>query len=202
MDQATLVTLDRKIEAEVLEVLDREHIPVTFCKWVYEPHPEEWHLFIATPLRDSKGPLAAYGAVVDAVFKAGINKRVPMGRIYLKSPADPTVKHLQEKASTQWEGFVHIFRHRGNGKGPSYSLVFTPVTRVGFAPVRRFESLDDLKPFLNDDLHVNPSSAQYAIDEMKRTGSGWIHPVTLTSRQMKKLGLTNTTRLSRPALRA
>ena len=174
----------------MLEALDRERIPVSLCKWNYAPNHEEWHLLIATPWYDSKGPRIAVGAVIEAFVKAGIYRRIPHLRFDVNSPADATVKHFQEKPSSQWEGYVHLFRHRGNGKGPSYSLVFTPVTREGFAPVKRFDSPEDLKSFLNGDLHVNPSSSQYALDEMKRTGTGSIHPVTLTSRQMKKLGLT------------
>ncbi len=68
----------------------------------------------------------------------------------------------------QWDGFIHILRHYGNGRAQEYSLVFTPITREDFAPVRRFSSLDDLKSFLIEELHLNPNSFEVALDEMKR----------------------------------
>jgi hypothetical protein len=189
MDQATLVKSDRLIEAEVLEALDRARVPVTLCEWNYVPELHEWQLIIATPWHDSKGPRTTYGAVVDALEKAGIYQRVPMRRVFLKSPGDSLVKLLQQEARTQWDGFVHIFRHHGNGKAQEYSLVFTPITREDFAPVRRFSTLDDLKWFLAKDLHLDLNSFQSALDEMRRSGAGSIYPVTLTTRQIKKLGL-------------
>ena len=100
------------------------------------------------------------------------------------------VKVLQQESRTWWDGFVHILHHHGNGKEQEYSLVFTPVTREGFAPVQRFSTLADLRSFLADDLHLSPNSLQGALDEMRRTGAGSISPVTLTTRQLKKLGLS------------
>ena len=189
MDQAILVRSDRIIEAQVLEALDRVRVPVTLCEWNYVPQLEEWQLIIATPWHDSKGPLTTYRAVVDALEKAGIYQRVPMRRVILKSPGDALVKVLQQEARTQWDGSVHILRHHGNGKPQEYSLVFAPVRREGAAPVQRFSTLDELKSFLSDDLRLNVSSLHDALDEMRRTGAGSIYPVTLTTRQIKKLGL-------------
>jgi hypothetical protein len=127
---------------------------------------------------------------VDVLEKAGIYQRVPMRRVFLMSPDDPLVKLLQQESRTRWDGFVHILRHHGNGKAQDYSLVYTPITREGAAPVQRFSTLDDLRLFLTDDLHLSPSSSQVALDEMRRTGAGSIYPVTLTTRQLKKLGLS------------
>jgi hypothetical protein len=190
MDQATLVKEDRVVEAQLLEALDRARVPVTLCEWNYVPQLEEWQLIIATPWHDSKGPRTAYRAVVDVLEKAGIYQRVPMRRVFLMSPDDPLVKLLQQESRTRWDGFVHILRHHGNGKAQDYSLVYTPITREGAAPVQRFSTLDDLRLFLTDDLHLSPSSSQVALDEMRRTGAGSIYPVTLTTRQLKKLGLS------------
>lgn len=189
MDQATLVRREHIIEAQVLDALDRARVPVTLCEWNYVPELQEWQLIIATPWHDSKGPRTTYRAVIDALEKAGIYKRVPMRRVVLKSPNDSLVKLLQQEARTQWDGFVHILRHHGNGKAQEYSLVFTPITREDFAPVQRFGVLEDLKTFLTEDLHLNPNSFEGALDEMRRTGAGSIYPVTLTTRQIKKLGL-------------
>jgi hypothetical protein len=189
MDQAILVKSDRIIEAQVLEALDRARLPVTLCEWNYVPQLQEWQLIIATPWHDSKGPRTAYRAVVDALEKAGIYQRVPMRRVFLKSPDDPLVKLLQQESRMQWDGFVHILRHHGNGKAQEYSLVFTPIMHEGAAPVQRFSTLDDLKSFLREDLRLNPNSFDGALDEMRRTGAGSIYPIALTTRQVKKLGL-------------
>jgi hypothetical protein len=190
MDQATLVSEDRVIEAQVLEALDRAGVPVTLCEWNYVPRLEEWQLIIATPWHESKGPRAAYRAVVDALEKAGIYQRVPIRRVFLKSPDDWLVKLLQHESRTRWDGFVHILRRHGNGKAQDYSLVFSPITREGFAPVQRFSTVDDLRLFLIEDLHLSPGASRGALDEMRRTGAGSIYPVTLTARQLKKLGLS------------
>jgi hypothetical protein len=190
MDQATLVREDRLIEAQIMDALDRARIPTTLCEWNYVPQLEEWQLVIATPWHDSKGPRTAYRAVVDALEKAGIYQRVPMRRLFLKSPDDSLVKLLLQESQTRWEGFVHVLRHQGNGKAQDYSLVFTPTSRAGAVPVRRFSTLEDVKLFLTEDLHLSPSSLHAAMDEMRRTGAGSIYPVSLTTRQLKKLGLS------------
>jgi hypothetical protein len=189
MDQATLVKGDRVIEAQVLEALDRARIPVTLCEWNYVPELQEWQLVIATPWHDSKGPRTTYRAVVDALEKAGIYKRVPMRRVFLMSPGDALVGRFLEESRTHWDGFVHILRNQGNGRPEEFSLVFAPVTQDGFAPVKPFSTLDALKSFLIENLHVNSTSLQEALHELRRTGAGSIYPVTLTTRQMKKLGL-------------
>jgi hypothetical protein len=187
MDQVTLVGSERIIEAQVLEALNRARVPVTLCKWNYAPQLEEWQLIIATPWYDTKGPRTTYRAVIDALEKAGIYQRVPMRRMFIKSPKDPEVEGLQE-AGSLWEGFVHMLKHDGNGKAQEYSIVFAPITRNGAVPVKRFSTLDELKSFLTEDLRLNPNSFQVALDEMKRSGAGSIYPVTLTTRQIKKLG--------------
>jgi hypothetical protein len=190
MDQSTLVKSDRIIEAQMLDALDRARVPVTLCEWNFIPQLEEWQLIIATPWHDSKGPRTAYREVIDVFEKAGIYQQVPMRRVFLKSPEDSLVKLLQQEAGSQWDGFVHILRHHANGKGQEYSLVFSPVTRDGFARVQRFSKLDDLQSFMSEELQLNPNILQSALDDMKRTGAGSIYPVTLTTRQIKKLGAT------------
>ena len=189
MDQIALVKTDRVIEAEVLDALDKAHLPVALCKWNYVPQVEEWQLIIATPWHDSKGPRTTWKALISALDKAGIYARVPMRRVFLKSPADPLVKLLQQEAGSQWEGVVHVLRHPGNGHAPGYSVVFTPVTGAGSVGVRRFSKLDDLKSFLLEDLGLGPSSVESAVGEMVRRSAGEIRPVSLTARQIKKLGL-------------
>jgi hypothetical protein len=187
MDQTVLVKSDRDIGARVIEALSRAKIPITLCEWNYVPQLEEWQLIIATPWYDSKGPQAAYRALMDALQEADIYEKVPVRRVYIKSPRDPLVKALQQD---QKEGYVHILKHSGQGNGMHYSLIFAPTTGEGGAvPARRFSSLDDLRRFLEEDLRLGSYSIEEALDEMKRSGAGSIYPVALSARQVKKLAL-------------
>lgn len=170
-----------------MEALSRAKMPITFYSWNFVPELEEWQLIIATPWYDSKGPQATYRALVDALQESGIYPRVPVRRVYIKSPSDPLVKALQKD---QKEGFVHILKHSGQGNGMHYSLIFAPNTGEGGAvPARRFSSLDDLRRFLEEDLRLGSHSIEEALDEMKRSGAGSIYPVVLSARQVKKLAL-------------
>ncbi len=170
-----------------MEVLSRAKIPVTFSEWNYVPELEEWQLIIATPWYDSKGPQATYRALVDALQEASIYEKVPMRRVFVRSSRDPLVKALQREVK---EGFVHILKHPGHGNGMQYSLIFAPITGEGAVPVRRFSSLDDLRRFLAEDLRLGSHSVEEALDEMRRSGTGSIYPVVLSTRQGKKLGLS------------
>lgn len=181
MDQAVLVKNDRDIGAQVVEALNRVKIPVTLWEWIYVPQLEEQQMIIATPWYDSKGPQTTYRALVDALQKAGIYERVPMRRLFLKSPADPVVKALQREAKEQVQGTIHILKH-----GNEYSLVFAAITSTG---VPRFSNLDDLRRFLAANLRLKSSSIEDAFDEVKHSGAGSIYPVTLTAREVKRFGL-------------
>jgi len=190
MDQTTLVNRDLNAGARVMEALSRTKIPITLCKWVYLPELEEWHLVVASPWYDTKGALKTYGAVSDALERAGIYKKVPIGRVRVTSPANPLAQAPQRKASEPRDGFVHILKHAGSKNGDRYSLIFAPISGPGGAlPARRFSTLDDLRLFLAKDLHLRSGSIEDAIDEMKRVGASSVHPVSLTIRHARKLGL-------------
>jgi len=73
---------------------------------------------------------------------------------------------------------------------PAANLPTTaPVTRSA-APVRRFSGPDDLQSFLADDLRLNHDAIRAALDEAKQSGAGTIYPLILTTRQIRKLGLS------------
>ncbi|MBZ5610158.1 MAG: hypothetical protein LAP38_18000 [Acidobacteriia bacterium] len=188
MDQAVLVKSDRDIGARVIEAVSGAHIPVTLVDWMYVPQLEEWQLIIATPWFDTKGPLTAYRALVDALKKAEIYEDVPTRRVFLRSPTDPLVKALQREVRQHDEGFLHILKHATRHPA-EYSVVFAPVAGVGGAvPWRRFSSLDELKTFLSDDLGLGPSAIDEALHDLQRSDASSIYPMTLTTRQMKRLG--------------
>jgi len=118
----------------------------------------------------------------------GIYERVPMRRIIIKSPADPIVKALQQEVKEQKQGTAYVLKH-----GSEYSLIFPaafPLTGAGGpVPVARFATPEELRLFLARELHVRPSSIEDALDEVTHSGSASIYPVTLTSRDVKRLGL-------------
>jgi hypothetical protein len=190
MDQATLVNRDLNVGARVMEALSRTKIPITLCKWIYLPELEEWHLVVASPWYDTKGPLKTSGAVIDALERAGIYKQVPIRRVRFMGPDDPLVKALQQQVRQQRDGFVHILKQARPKNGDQYSLIFAPIAGPGgVLPARRFSTLDDLRLFLAQDLHLRSGSIEDAIDEMKRTGVSSVHPVELATRHARKLGL-------------
>jgi hypothetical protein len=190
MDQTTLVTRDLNAGALVMEALSRTKIPITVCKWVYLAELEEWHLVVASPWYDTKGPLKTYGAVIDALERAGNYKKIPIGRVRVTSPANPLATAPRQNLREPRDGYVHILKHTRSNNGHQYSLIFAPIAGPGGAlPARRFSTLDDLRLFLAQDLHLRSSAIEDAIDEMKRVGASSLHPVSLAIRHAKKLGL-------------
>jgi len=189
MDQAALVKSDRDIGAKVAEALSRVKIPVSLFDWTYVPRLEEWQLVIASPWVDTKGPLSAYRSLAGALQKANIYEEVPLRRVYLRSPTDPLVKTLERKVKEHHnEGFLHILKHDGKS-GKQYSVVFAPIAGPGGSvPALRLSNLEELRAFLSRDLGVRQRAIDEAVEELERSGSSSISPVTLTTRQMKKLG--------------
>ncbi len=169
-----------------MEALSRARIPIALCEWTYMPELAEWQLIVATSWYDSKGPLTANKALVDALQVAGIYQRVPIRRVSVRSPNDPVVKALQAELKYQNQGFVHILKHNGQ-----YSVLFAPVSGEGGGPIsaRRFSDLVNLKSFLADDLHLRQSAIEDALREMKSSGTASVYPVSLTARDLKKLRL-------------
>jgi hypothetical protein len=180
MDQATVVKRDRDIGARVIEALSTQSVPIAIWDWAYDPATEEWQLVIATPWIDSEGPRATYRALTDALQKAKIYPEVPMRRVF---PSDPRAKRIEKN-----EGLVHILKHQTRNQ-PGYSVVFAPTTRSGSVPMRSFWTLDDLKEFLSKDLSVRPGKLDEAVHEVEHTGATLLSPVTLTTNQLKRLGL-------------
>jgi len=190
MDKATLVKSDIDITALILDALSRTKIPVTFCDWRYVDELEEWQLVIATPWYDQKGPRTTYAAVIDALQEARIYDDVPMRRIFLMSPEDPSVQELEKETKSRNEGFLHVLRHRDSGNGQEYSVLFAPITGLGGAvPAKRFSAIAELRDFLVKRLRLRQRTVEDALDELNDEGHTSIFPVNLTVREIKKVGL-------------
>ena len=187
MDQTVLVKSDRDIGAKIIDALSRVHFPITLWDWAYIPQLVEWQLIIASPWVKSKGPRTTYRAMVDALQKASIYDQAPVRRVFLRSPDDPLVKALEREVKEQNEGFLHILKDQDRAE---YSVIFAPVTRTGGAVPRRvFSTLNDVKDFLASDLGLRASAINDALREMEISDASSIFPVTLTTRQIKKLSL-------------
>jgi hypothetical protein len=187
MDQAILVKSDRDIGAKVIEALGRVGIPVSTWDWTFVPQLEEWQLMIATPWVDQKGPRTTYRALVDALQKANIYSDVPMRRLFLRSPKDEQVRAIQREIRDRNEGFLHILAHPRRGR-MEYSVMFAPLTQDGAAPIKSFTDLESLKEFLSAELNLRSGRIEDAVQEVEDTGASSINQVTLTTRQIKKLG--------------
>lgn len=189
MDKATLVRKDVEVEGLVTGALSRQGVPINLVDWQYVPQLDEWQLVIATPLYDKYGPRNANAAVVTALQRERVYTEIPMRRIFVKSPQDPSVRALEKEARTLTEGTMHIVNF-GTATSGDYSVTYTPYAgRGGPIPGRRFRTLEDLRPFLEDELFIRPSTVEEAFSELQRIRSTSISNVSLTLRQAKKLGL-------------
>ena len=190
MDKTTLVRNDLDTQGRVLNALSLAKIPATLVDLDYIPQLEEWQLIIATPLYDSKGPREAYSRVIKALQDVGIYEDVPMRRVFLKSPSDPSVKAMEAEVKVKTEGAIHILEFTGSNQREQYSVIFAPFAGPGGSvPSKRFGGREQLRAFLEDDLGVSRSSVDEAFAELKRKGSASIFHVQLTRREAKKVGL-------------
>jgi len=190
VDKATLVKSDLETEGRVLSALSLAKVPVTLCQLSYVPRLDEWQLVIATPWYDTKGPHETYSRVIEILQEAGIYEEVPIRRVFLKSPQDLTVKALEQEVRVKTEGAIHIVQYGKTSRGDRYSVIFSPFAGPGGAvPSRRFVGADQLRAFLERDLHISRSSVDDALSELDRKLSASIFHVQLTRKEVRKLGL-------------
>jgi hypothetical protein len=191
MDKTTVVRSDLDTQGRVLNALSQAKIPASLVDLDYVPQLDEWQLVIATRLYDNKGPQEAYSRVIKALQAVGIYEEIPIRRVFLKSPSDPSVKALEAEVKLKTEGEIYIFVDTlyASADQHSYSVIFAPFSGPGGAiPSRRFDGLNLLQTFLEDEVGISRSSVDDALDELKRKGSASFH-VQLTRREAKKLGL-------------
>src|ERR1051326_1196978 len=103
MDKTTLVRSDLDTQGRVLNALSQARIPASLADL------DEWQLVIATRLFDDKGPQEAYSRVIKALQAVGIYEEIPIRRVSLKSPSDPSVRALEAELKIKTEGAIHIF---------------------------------------------------------------------------------------------
>ncbi|HEX8815471.1 MAG TPA: hypothetical protein VF753_08220 [Terriglobales bacterium] len=211
MATATLVSEDIEIGRRIVAALTRANIPVTVYLWAFVPDLQEWQLMIATPLVDSKGPLAVYNEVNKVLHREPLFDKVT---VFLRSPNDRELKALQKESRTApqesfravneeiagrfveeaylYAGSIHIVP-LGNTRGgapETYSVIYAPYSGPGgAAPSRKFDGIQNLKAFLMTELSIDRSSVESALTELSGGGSASIPNVQLRPHELRRLRL-------------
>jgi hypothetical protein len=213
MATATLVNNDIEIGRRIVSALTRASIPVTVYLWAFIPQLQEWQFMVATPLVDTKGPLAAYGEVNRALQKEGIFDDVPLRRIFLRSPNDKVLKSLEKesKAIPQeafrvvneqiagnfvedayvYSGSIDVMRPESRpGAEPQYLVIYTPYSGPGGAvPTIRLQGGEQLREFLERKIGVRRDVVQNTFRELDEKGDAVIPNVQLKRSELKRLEL-------------
>lgn len=201
---ATAALVDRNIEIgrQIVASLTRAKIPVTVYLWAFVS--EEWIFIVATPIVDSKGPLAAYAEINRALQKAGLPDEIANQKIFLMSPSNRELRSLEkESKTTPYEAVrtvntsiagrfvedayvysgIYIQEFESIPKGsPTYYVTYAP-SSVTWAE----RSLEDLRRFLVSMLHVSPDTVELALKELSAKKSASIPDVQLRARDLKRL---------------
>ncbi len=111
MGKAILVDPDIQAGEQLLKELDQSTLDVRAAFWFYSSDSNEWHLVIASPLLESKGPKEAYGRIQSQLDVLKDGHQLSLQDISLVSPDDKLVKLLRSVVKTK-AGISHIrFTH-------------------------------------------------------------------------------------------
>jgi hypothetical protein len=214
MATATLVNSDIEIGRQIVAALTRANLPVTVYLWAFVPQLQEWQFIVATPLVDSKGPLAAYSEVNKVLRKEGVFDDAPLRRIFLRSPNDRVLKTLERESRVVpqesfrvvneqiagnfiedayvYHGSIDIVAvENSRGVVPNtYSVIYFPYLGPGGAvPSRRIEGGENLKDFLEVKIRLRKDVVDSAVKELSESGSASVPNLQLRSQELKRLGL-------------
>jgi len=214
MATATLVNSDIEIGRQIVAALTRANVPVTVYLWAFVPQLQEWQFMIATPLVDSKGPLAAYGEVNKILRREGLLDETPLRRIFLRSPNDRVLKSLEkESRAVPQEAFRVVneqiagnfvedaYLYSGSlditqfetsrGVVPdTYSVIYLPYSGGGAVPSRQIHGTENVREFLQSTLlHLRKDVVESALKELANSDSTSIPNVQLKTQELKRLGL-------------
>jgi hypothetical protein len=208
------VNSDIEIGRQIAAALTRANIPVSVYLWAFVPQLQEWQFIVATPLVDSKGPLAAYGEVNKVLRKEGLFDETPRRRIFLRSPNDRVLKSLEKESRAVpqesfrivneqiagnfvedaylYTGSLDIVRFENSrGVVPNrYSVIYLPYSGGGAVPSRQIDGVEGVKEFLESHLlHLRKDAAESALKELTASGSASIPNVQLKTQELRRLGL-------------
>ena len=211
MATAALVDRDIELGRQIVVSLTQAKIPVTVYLWAFVS--DEWLFIVATPLVDSKGPLAAYDEVNRALQRAGVADQISRQRIFLMSPNDRELKLLEKQSKVApyeavrtvnasiagrfvedaylYGGSVFIAKVGSAQPTPReyYSAIYTPFSGPRHpAPARRFDTLEEVRQFLERELRLDRQTADVQIQKLRTMQSALI-PVSLNPAQLRTLEL-------------
>jgi hypothetical protein len=191
MDKATLVANDVEAEGLVIAALSRANIPVTAVEWNWVPQLHEWQLVVVSSLHDTKGPREAYARIIEALSRAGVYQKIPIRKLFVKSPDDPLAQELVRHLKLMTEGTIHIIRNTPGGKSPQYSVVFAPYlgSTGGAIPSVRLQDGEELRFFLEKRLGIPSYEVTQALNGLAQKGNASIFNVRLNVRRAKRLNL-------------
>jgi hypothetical protein len=211
MATATLVNNDIEIGRRIVSALTLAEIPVTVYLWAFVPQLQEWQFMIATPLIDTKGPLAAYGEVNKALQKQGVFDDVPFRRIFLKSPSDRVLKSLERLSKTVpqetfrvvneeiagtfvedayvYNGSIHVIRLDESTPDP-YWILYAPYQgRGGARPAEHLDGIEQVREFLKNKVRIRKEVLEPRLKQLMDRGGASIKNVQLKPQDLRRLGL-------------
>jgi hypothetical protein len=209
MATTTLVNSDIEIGRQIVTALTRAKIPVAVYLWAFVPQLQEWQFIIATPLVDTKGPLAAYGEVNKVLRREGLFDDTPLRRIFLRSPNDRVLKSLEKESRVLpqesfrivnehiagnfvedaylYTGSIHVLRDQNK-----YLVVYAPYSWNRGENAGRalpLDSMADVKEFLETKVKVPHKTMDPALRELDERGGVSIPNVQLKPHDLRRLGL-------------
>jgi len=211
MATATLVNNDIEIGRRIVSALTLAEIPVTVYLWAFVPQLQEWQFMIATPLIDTKGPLAAYGEVNKALQKQGVFDDVPFRRIFLKSPSDRVLKSLERLSKTVpqetfrvvneeiagtfvedayvYNGSIHVIR-LDESTPDAYWILYAPYQgRGGARPAEHLDGIEQVRGFLENKVRIRKEVLEPRLKQLMDRGGVSIKNVQLKPQDLRRLGL-------------
>jgi hypothetical protein len=214
MATATLVNNDIDIGRRIIAALTRASIPVKVYLWAFIPQLQEWQFMIATPLVDTKGPLAAYTEVNRVLQKAGVFEDAPHRRIFLRSPNDRVLKSLEKESrgvpqeafrvvneqiagsfvedAYVYSGSLDVLRSQAVRRGGDYQylVIYMPYSGPGGAvPTVRLDGAEELRDFLERKVSIRREVVDRVLQEIAKDGDSTIPNVQLKHSELKRLGL-------------
>jgi hypothetical protein len=165
---------------------------------------------VATPLVDTKGPLAAYGEVNRALQKEGVFEDVPLRRIFLKSPNDRVLKSLEKESRAipqeafrvvneqiagnfvedayVYTGSIDITESENHGgtAPSSYWVTYAPYSGPGDA-TWAVKGLDDLRALLLSKLQVDAGLVETVLRELSLRKRASVPNLQLRAKDLKRL---------------
>jgi len=212
MATATLVNSDIEIGRQIVTALTRARIPVSVYLWAFVPQLQEWQFIIATPLVDSKGPLAAYGEVNRVLRKEGLFDDTPLKRVFLRSPSDRVLKSLEKESRAVpqesfrivneqiagnfvedayvYGGSIFIVKAGSSRPDPReyYSIIYSPRSGPRPPAPQLRKTIEEVQQFLEEGLRMDKHTVDLQIAKL-RTGQSALIPVSLTPHQLRDLEL-------------